>query len=65
MLITCNQSCGAVLILLTAARLGPPQTCPHHGGEGESQKKGPGVLPERGWVMAASPSLPSRAAVWK
>lgn len=44
MLITCNQSCRAVLILLTAAA-GPPQTCPRRGGEGgERQKKSSAFL---------------------
>lgn len=52
MLITCNQSCRAVLILLTAAA-GPPQTCPRRGGEGgERQKKSSAFLLRCGRVCA-------------
>lgn len=52
MLITCNQSCRAVLILLTAAA-GPPQTCPRPGGEGgERQKKSSAFLLRCGRVCA-------------
>lgn len=52
MLITCNQSCRAVLILLTAAP-GPPQTCPRRAGEGgELQKKGSAFLLGCGRVCA-------------